>query len=53
MTPITTLDKLKCAQREKMRRFGWFRPSVGSGCSNRVDPVAGAGDPSAYSNASG
>jgi hypothetical protein len=32
---------------------GWFLSSAGSCCSNMVDLVAGAGDPSAYANASG
>ena len=32
---------------------GWFLSSAGSCCSNMVDSVAGAGDPSAYANASG
>jgi hypothetical protein len=32
---------------------GRFLSSAGSCCSNMVDSVAGAGDPSAYANASG
>jgi hypothetical protein len=32
---------------------GWFVTSAGSCCSNMVDSVAGADDPSAYAKASG